>query len=186
MAFERTAGAIIKDQIGILLLLAAFSTITGAVLRTREEVLFEDPWLLALIPVVNALGGNLGAVLGARLTSGLHLGTLQPRLMRGELTGHLTITVVAGLTVYALLTLITFLIAPHVDLFPALPLATIGVLVLGSGLVLTVGVIGLSLGAAFVAYRRGLDPDDIVIPVVTNTTDLLGVIVLFGLSGVVL
>lgn len=186
MSASRSAGEIVRAQLGILLVLAAVSTVTGLVLRSREEALFELPWLLALVPVVNALGGNLGAVLGARLTSSLHLGTLEPRLVRGELTTHLTLTLVGGAAVYGLLALFTFLVGPHTGLFPPLGLGTVAFLVLGSGSILTVGVIGLSLGAAFVAYRRGLDPDDIVIPVVTNTTDLLGVVVLFAVSGVVL
>jgi len=37
----------------------------------------------------------------------------------------------------------------------------------------------------YVAYRYGLDPDDVVVPVVTNVCDVLGVLVLFGVYRVV-
>lgn len=186
MGYDRTVGGIVRAQLPFLAVMAVIATGTGLVLRSQEQALFARPWLLALVPVVNALGGNLGSVLGARLTSALHLGTLEPRLVRGELTDNALLILTTGTTVYALLAVVTFLVGPHTGLFPPLSLITVAVLVLGSGLVLTVGVIGLSLGAAFVAYRRGLDPDDIVIPLVTNTADLLGVAVLFGMSGVVL
>lgn len=186
MAAERSSWTIVRDQAPFLVVLAALATVTGVVLRTHEEQLFQQPWLLGLVPVVNAVGGNLGAVLGARLTSALHLGTLEPRFVRGGLTDNLVLTLVAGATIYAVLALVTYLLAPHVALVPALGFWTILVLVLGSGLGLTVTVIGLSLGAAFATFRAGLDPDDIVIPLVTNTADLLGVIILFMVSGVVL
>lgn len=161
------------------------ATGTGLLLRTREAALFDAPWLLALIPVVNAVGGNLGAVLGARLTSALHLGTIEPRLMRGRLTDNLGLALTAGLAVYAALT-VGIYAAGIVGLFEPLSLATSAALVLGSGVGLTVAVIGLSLAVAFVAFRRGLDPDDVVIPIVTNAADLLGVAILFAISGVVL
>jgi len=38
----------------------------------------------------------------------------------------------------------------------------------------------------YVAYRLELDPDDVVIPVVTNVCDVLGVVVLVGTAQVVL
>lgn len=186
MTADRSLGELVKDQVAFLVVMAVVATGTGLLLRTQEQALFERPWILALVPVVNALGGNLGSILGARLTSALHLGTLEPRLVRGELTGNISLTLVTGLSIYTLLGVLVFLLGPHTALFPALSLWTVAALVLGSGAILTAGVILLSLGAAFVAYRRGLDPDDIVVPLVTNTADLLGVIVLFVIAGVVI
>lgn len=153
-------------------------------LRTQEQVLFDAPWLLALIPIVNAVGGNLGAVLGARLTSALHLGTIEARLVRGKLTDNLALAASAGAIVYLVLS-IALWGAGLAGLFTPQPLPVLLALVFGSGLGLTVAVIGLSLAAAFVAFRRGLDPDDVVIPIVTNAADLLGVAILFTISGVV-
>jgi mgtE-like transporter len=50
---------------------------------------------------------------------------------------------------------------------------------LASGLVLAVAVVALALTATYAAYRFELDPDDVVIPTVTNVSDVLGVLVLF-------
>ncbi|MDX1611515.1 MAG: magnesium transporter [Candidatus Thermoplasmatota archaeon] len=186
MGYHRSTRELLQDQTPFLLVMAALATGTGLVLRAQEASLFERPWLLALVPVVNALGGNLGSVLGARLTSALHLGTLEPRLTRGPLTANMGLTLGAGGTIYLLLAVVTFLVGPHLGLFPQLSFLVVLALVLGSGILLTGGVITLSLAAALVAYRRGLDPDDIVIPLVTNAADLLGVLILFGVSGVVL
>lgn len=186
MTVHRSATRIVRDQAFLLTLMAALATATGLVLRFREAQLFDEPWLLGLVPVINAVGGNLGAVLGARLTSALHLGTLEPRLARGELTDNLAIAITAGAGVYAVLALTAYLIAPHVALMPALSFGAVLALVFGSGLGLSACVILLSLAAAFAAFKRGLDPDDVVIPLVTNVADLLGVIILFSIAGGIL
>ena len=55
-----------------------------------------------------------------------------------------------------------------------------------SGAVLAVLAIAVTLLTTYVSYRLGLDPDDVVIPVVTNTCDVLGVLVLFGVVLVLL
>lgn len=186
MSAVRSPLRIARDQAPLLAGLAVVATITGLVLRSREATLFQEPWLLALVPVINAVGGNLGAVLGARLTSALHLGTLEPRLARGEWTENVGIALAAGAGAYGVLALVAYLLAPHIAAIPVLSLWTVLALVFGSGLSLTLIVIGLSLAAAFAAFRRGLDPDDVVIPLVTNAADLLGVIILFSIAGGVL
>jgi len=47
-----------------------------------------------------------------------------------------------------------------------------------SGGCLTFLTIGLSLLICFASFRRGLDPDDVVVPVVETLTDLLGIVLL--------
>ncbi len=178
--------AIVRAQAPILLFTAAVTLVTGLVLRFEEAELFARPWLLALVPVVNALGGNLGAVLGSRLTSALHLGMIEPRPTRGPFTDNVILILAASIILYGSLALAVFFAGPLLAAVPSLPLTHALAILLGSGSLLTTGVIGLSVGSAFLAYRRGLDPDDIVIPVVTSLTDLLGVIVLLGVAEVVL
>jgi mgtE-like transporter len=55
-----------------------------------------------------------------------------------------------------------------------------------SGLALSVLAVAVTVVATYVAYRRELDPDDVVIPVVTNVCDVLGVVVLFVVVGVLI
>jgi len=179
-------GAIVRNQAPVLVFTAAVTLVTGLVLRFEEGELFARPWLLALVPVVNALGGNLGAVLGSRLTSALHLGLVEPAIQRGPLTDDIGLIATASAIVYGTLALALGVAGPHVEALPALALLDAFAVVLGSGLMLTAGVIGLSVGSALLAYRRGLDPDDIVIPIVTSLTDLLGVFALLGVAEVVL
>ena len=186
MSQRADVAAIVRGQAPILLFTAVVTLGTGLVLRFEEGSLFARPWLLALVPVINALGGNLGAVLGSRLTSALHLGLVEPAIQRGPLTDDVGLIATASTIVYGTLAVVLGLAGSHVGFVPVVAFPDAVAVVMGSGLLLTAGVIGLSVGSAFLAYRRGLDPDDIVIPVVTSLTDLLGVVVLLGVAEVVL
>ncbi|MFB6309431.1 MAG: magnesium transporter, partial [Haloarculaceae archaeon] len=57
---------------------------------------------------------------------------------------------------------------------------------LGSGVVLAVLAVAVTTATTYAAYRFELDPDDVVVPVVTNVCDVLGVVVLFAVVRVVL
>ena len=65
-----------------------------------------------------------------------------------------------------------------------LPLNAVVVIATASGVSLALLAVVVATVATYAAYRLGLDPDDVVIPVVTNTCDVLGVVVLFLVVGV--
>jgi mgtE-like transporter len=57
--------------------------------------------------------------------------------------------------------------------------------VLGSGVLLVCIISLVSVFTAFLSFKRGLDPDDMVAPVVTTLGDTLGIIFLFLFIGVI-
>lgn len=57
---------------------------------------------------------------------------------------------------------------------------------LASVTLLTVFVVVVSLVAVSTSYRLGYNPDDTTIPVVTTVCDVVGVLILFGVVGLVL
>ncbi|AAG20534.1 conserved hypothetical protein [Halobacterium salinarum NRC-1] len=61
-----------------------------------------------------------------------------------------------------------------------LPVGVVIAVAAVAGASLAVLAVAVTLLATYAAYRFELDPDDVVIPVVTNTCDVLGVVVLFG------
>ncbi len=46
----------------------------------------------------------------------------------------------------------------------------------GAGMLLTGIIAFTSLTAAFLSYTRGIDPDNVVIPIVTTVVDVAGVV----------
>lgn len=177
---------IVRTQTPLLVVTTVIALATGLILLSAEERLLDEAWVLALFPVINAIGGNLGSVLGSRLTSALHLGSVSEVRSR-ELGTNLVATLLLSLLMFGGLTLVVWGITPRLGLGGGqVPLFATAALVVGCGAFITLGAILLSILTAFVSFRRGFDPDDIVIPVVSTLADLIGVASLIGLSEVLL
>jgi len=172
-----TVRGIIRATFPLLVGLTLVELASGLVLDTGQEILTTYPSLLTLVPVTIGMAGNLGSVLASRLSTALHLGTLGFDARDDELAGNALATIALGLTLFPLVGagawVVQFALGGLV-----LPLTTVVVVATASGVVLAVLAVVVAAAATYAAYRFRLDPDDVVIPVVTNVCDVLGVVVL--------
>ena len=174
-----SVGAITRGLLPVLLALTALELLSGLVLGSVEATLLEFPTLLVLVPVVIGTAGNLGSVLSARLATAFHLGTLSFSTEDELLVGNAATTVLLAVTLFPLVGAGAW-VTTALTGSPQLALATVVVVALTSGVVLAAVAIVVALLVTYLAYRREADPDDVVIPVVTNVCDVLGVVVLFA------
>jgi mgtE-like transporter len=151
----------------------------GVVLGGMRAELAAMPGLLVLVPALLATRGNVYGSFGARVATALHQGMVEPRLADADerlvraasaaLANGLLASGFAAVAVFAALSAL------------GSPVASVGALV---GVALLAGVLsGLTLTvvvvvAVFAGYRRGLDPDTLVGPLVTTTGDVFGVLFL--------
>jgi len=178
VATDWTVRAITRAMLPILLLLTLVELGSGLVLRSFEDTLLRYPSLLVLVPVTIGTAGNLGSVLAARLSTAFHLGTLSFAPDDETLAGNALATVALAATVFPAVGLGAWglsALTGSTDLSPWTVLAVS----LTSGLSLAVLAVVVTVVATYAAYRFELDPDDVVIPVVTNTCDVLGVVLLY-------
>lgn len=181
MPTEWTVRAITRAMLPVLLVLTLVEIGSGLVLGAFERKLLAHPSLLVLVPVTIGTAGNLGSVLAARLSTSFHLGTLSFAPTDDVLAGNALATVALALTVFPAVGAGAWaLTAQFVPGGTDLMLGTVMAVALLSGAVLAVLAVLVTLAATYASYRFGLDPDDVAIPVVTNTCDVLGVLVLFG------
>ncbi|WP_458208265.1 magnesium transporter [Haladaptatus sp. NG-SE-30] len=173
-----TVRAIMRAMLPVLLLLTVVEIGSGLVLGSFESTLLRYPTLLALVPVTIGTAGNLGSILAARLSTAFHLGTLS--FGRGDdiLTGNAIATVALAITVFPVVGAGAWVLTWLVGV-TELGLLTVVIVSLSSGIALAFIAVFVTLVATYAAYRFELDPDDVVIPVVTNACDVFGVIVLF-------
>jgi mgtE-like transporter len=173
-----TIRAITRAMLPVLLLLTLVELGSGLVLGSFEDTLLRYPSLLVLVPVTIGTAGNLGSVLAARLSTAFHLGTLSFAPDDETLAGNALATVALAATVFPVVGLGAWSLSAltgSTDLSPWTVLAVS----LSSGLSLAVLAVVVTVVATYAAYRLELDPDDVVIPVVTNTCDVLGVVLLY-------
>lgn len=163
-------------SVPILSALILIEMIGGSTLGSRYAAIM--PIFLILLPPFLAVGGNVGSVFGSRVSSALHLGLITPSLRKnGALTSNVTALAVSGLASFTCLGFFVYIASSTLGISD-LGLIRFMAITLLSGSCLTFLTIGLSLLICFASYRRGLDPDDVVVPVVTTVTDLLGIVLL--------
>ena len=165
-----------REAIGPLLVSAIGGLFAGLVLGGMTGDLAVVRGLLVLVPALLATRGNVYGAFGARLASGLHQGLVEPHVTLGDerlraataaaMSNNLMASGFAGVFTFVAL-----------EWFPGNP-APLGslvaiALVAGflSGLALTVVVVFVM----FLGYRRGVNPDTLVGPLVTTTGDVVGI-----------
>ena len=170
---------IVRAAVPVLVVLSAVEVGAGLALQDAEATLLEFPALLVLVPVTIGTAGNLGSVLAARLSTALHLGTVDFEPGDETLAGNALATVALAATLFPAVGAAAWLVAA-VTGGARLPPTTVVLVATLTGLVLSVLAVAVTLVVAYGAYRYGADPDDVAIPVVTNVADVLGVLVLLG------
>jgi mgtE-like transporter len=158
---------IVLESYPVLAVCILIALAAGHMLNTSIGEIREVPMILMMIPPINGIGGNIGSILGARLASALNLGTIEPKL-RGQkvLRGNVVASCLTGLGAFSLISAIFFVITRSASLTLAFLIA---------GIVLTIIITLVTIASAFISFRGGLDPDNIVIPIVTSIGDVLGV-----------
>jgi mgtE-like transporter len=178
MPTEWTVRAITRATLPVLLGLTLVELVSGLVLGSFEGTLLTYPSLLVLVPVTIGTAGNLGSILAARLSTAFHLGTLSFAPDDDHLAGNAVATVGLALSLFPFVGAGAWLLGSLTAGTRLAPWRVVLVAV-ASGVALAVLAVLVTVVATYTAYRLGLDPDDVVIPVVTNVCDVLGVVVLF-------
>lgn len=168
-----------RESLIVLTIAVTLQVLAGVVLESRQDELFAAmPALLGLVPPFAATCGSLGGLLASRLSSKLHVGLLQPRVLPGKVAGlDVSLTFLLALLAFTGTGAIGWVGAWLVGTVPPSVLALLAVALVG-GLLATVALSLVAYGAAASAFRFGLDPDNHGIPIVTAAMDFLGILCL--------
>ena len=150
-------------------------TILGS--ETMRDGIESVPGILVLLPAFLATRGGVYGSLGARLSSGLHQGVLEPTFSRDKrLSNAVIASFINGMAVSVFIAVVAFLVL-WIGAGGGNILQLIGIMIV-SGFLSAVLMLSALVTVVFVGYRRGLDPDNIVGPLVTTLGDVFGVVFL--------
>jgi len=164
---------LILTGLGALLVSAAASSIAGIYLGSAREVLGLIPGLLVLLPSIIDMRGNIAGVFASRLSSSMHLGEFSIDFDEGSVLGDNTR---ASFVITVLIAFVLGIFAYAASLLFGLPVVSVTDLVLilvVSGIVSGLVVMGITLVIVLVSYRYGLDLDMIAAPTVTTSGDIV-------------
>ena len=173
---------ILRQSTPILLLCSFLGGSAGGILNSSVETLLTNPSLLTLIPLFSGESGSLISILGARLSSGLHSGLVEPLSKpEGEALHNFAICYILAIIVFPLIGLLAE--------SSSIIFGTIGVgfdkiisISTLSGLILVTIMVFLVYYISTISYNHNLDPDNIVIPVSTSVTDSISSLILISVS----
>ncbi len=156
---------ILKSVLVVSILMAVLSSYSGSYLATYEKKLENTPGLAALLPVMMAAIGAAASAYGSRLSTDLHLGRPSvKRALKDASAQFVALLVILG--AYAEVVSIAF--AGGKTTLLTLALKTTSCAYGVAAALATVSVLG--------AVKAGVNPDDVVGPLVTTVTDAVTII----------
>ncbi|MBO6110495.1 MAG: magnesium transporter, partial [Methanobrevibacter sp.] len=173
---------ILKQSTPILLLCSFLGGSAGGILNSSVETLLTNPSLLTLLPLFSGESGSLISILGARLSSGLHSGLIEPLKLPKDNTIHnFIICFILAIVVYPFIGIIaegsSYLFGTiGVGFDKIIEISTL------SGLILATIMVILVYYVSITSYNHNLDPDNIVIPISTSITDSISSLILISVS----
>ncbi len=168
---------IVKQSIGVLYLCGFLGIFSGFILHYKEKSLLVVPGLLILVPQVIAKSGSIGGIFGARFSSGMHLGFFRPFKINKYLVDHFWAAIGFWIAISPVAALVTYIGA----IVTGVAIPSLLTLLLITGFTLFVIVFSsftLDFLLASFSYRVGLDPSNIVIPLITSFGDIIGIFTL--------
>jgi mgtE-like transporter len=169
-----TTRRIVRESVAVVIAAGMLSLVAGQTLEQRLADLAEYPALLALVPPFLAASGAIGGILSSRLTTKLHLGTIEPVIVPGRSARFDVLLAYAlGFPVFLCASLVADVAAALIDLRSPGVVAMAAVAMLGGFLTVSFAI-AIAYYGAMVSYRVGLDPDNVGIPLVTSSLDLIG------------
>ncbi|MDG6219442.1 MAG: magnesium transporter [Candidatus Thermoplasmatota archaeon] len=174
---------IVLESIPVFFFCGLLSTFSGSILGGNITGLISIAGLFTIIPAFLEHGGAMGGILSSKFSSALHLGTIQSSKNLSkpskEVIHSFLIMHVQGLIIFSLLGSFAFLVNIALNLSTPSILHMILVCVIAGELLLVI-INFVSYYSCVLSYKSGLDPDNIVIPLITSSMDVVGTSCLVG------
>ena len=182
------AKRIIRQSSLVLTICLLFDIVAGVVIQGQQDTLLLVPVLLVLMPAFLNEGNALSGMLTSRLSSMIHLGTLEvgpvPKKSAFE---NFKITYVLAVVTYAYIGVIAF-VATYLfyGSVQGTDFLSVMAIVMLAGLLATTVLNFLSYYVAAMAVKFNLDPDDHSIPITSSSMDLIGASILIMIISLVI
>lgn len=179
MVDEASARRIFRQALPVLAVSLGAGLFAGTVLGTEamRSGIESVPGILLLLPAFLATRGGVYGAMGARLSSGLHQGIIEPRFeLSDRMRNAIVASFVNGMTISLFIGLLTWAVMRSVG--QQADLVQLVLIMALAGLLSAVLMLSVLVTVLFVGYRRGLDPDNLIGPTVTTLGDVFGVLFL--------
>ncbi len=165
--------SIIRQSLPILLLCIFGEILSGLVVMNIKTYLSVLPGILVLVPVIMGTRGNILGIFASRLTTGLHLGTIYMRFRKNPV---LASNLKAALLLSFIIAALTGVAAHYACLFfgyQSMGLLRFVIVSIIASVLSDGSLILVDAMISFYSYKRNIDPDNIMIPIITTMSDVI-------------
>ena len=167
----------LKESMVTMLLVSLLVNITGTVLLGISKFISERVEIYTIYTALIGMIGNVGSVVGSTATTKLALGLLAPSF--SSMRNHAkSIFSAWGASIIMFIILAVLSLATH-NLFSFSSIYSLFLIVLIANVLAVAAIVILTYSISILTFKRGLDPDNFVIPVESSLADSVTSIALF-------
>jgi len=149
--------------------------LAGSILLIFSDVLSFAPWALIIYPSIISMRGVIGGFFSGRLSTALHLGTVKPNFLNNTRNFRVLVCSTVILTLQSSLMMGALAYFINVSLWGTRIIESLSIF---SAILTTMGlsllfVSPVTIGISILSFKRGLDPDIIVYPIMSTLGDIL-------------
>jgi len=167
---------ILIESIPVLFVCGVIDTFAGVTLNIKLEHLIALPALLVLIPPFLGESNALSGILSARLSSMLHIGTVDPKpLPEKVVSANFAVIYLLSIFLFLLVGILSYSVGIHLGIATPSVVKMLFISLFG-GILCTTFLNFASYYIAILSFKFGMDPDNDTIPLITTLTDIVGVL----------
>jgi mgtE-like transporter len=159
----------LKESLATMMFVAFIVNITGTILKGISDFVEDRKEIYTVYPALIDMVGDVGSVVGSTATTKLALGLLKPSFssMRNH-ARNIFSAWTASIIMFAVLAILALSI--H-GMFSFSALSNLIPVLLLANVIAVAAIILLSFGVSILTFKKGLDPDNFVIPIESSFAD---------------
>ncbi len=167
---------IVFQSLPVLLLAGLLDSAAGIIIESDIHAIAAVPIVLVVIPAFLEEGGNIGNILASRLSTKLHLGTLDVDLQVGkEVKSEFLMTYFLAIVIFPVTAIIAYFFGAALGIGGISLLNMIAIISFAGFILTTIAIISTFI-ISILSFKYGMDPDNVTIPIITSLIDLIGII----------
>jgi mgtE-like transporter len=148
--------------------------LAGFIVASHLNVFQLSPWAIAVYPAILTARGVISGLFSGRLSTALHIGTIHPRLRGNTKSFYMLFKsiVVITLETSVAMSLVSMIFG---SLFWGITFGDFSDILIVISATMALGLANslLTIEIAFISFKKGLDPDVIVYPVMSTVADIV-------------
>ena len=171
---------IVIESLPVFFVCGLLSSFSGSILGMNSANLFSFTAILMILPAFLEDGGAIGGILASRFSSALHTGEMLPGKIPPKALHLFLMMHLIGLIMFPLIGIFGYIVSVTFSISANLINLIIVALIAGELLIFVVNI--LSYYLSNVSFKMGINPDNVVIPILTSSMDFFGTACLVGIA----